>query len=129
MLTMWQVATTSEFDAWFAALEGEGQAELIAKVELLKLLGPQLGRPHVDTLNGSRHANMKEIRASTARQVLRVAFAFDPERVAIWLVAGDKKAANQRRFYKQLIEAADALFDRHLAKVKMKKKAKEQDDG
>ena len=119
---MWKVATTDVFDAWFAALEAEGQAEIIAKVDLLKLFGPQLGRPHVDTLKGSRHTNMKEMRASTARQVIRVAFAFDPERVAIVLVAGNKKGANQRRFYKQLIEAADTLFDRHLARLQAKKK-------
>jgi hypothetical protein len=122
---MWEVTTTDEFDVWFSALEADGQAELIAKIELLKLLGPQLGRPHVDTLKGSRHSNMKEMRASTAKQVIRVAFAFDPERVAIVLVAGNKKGVNQRRFYKQLIEAADALFDRHVAGLKAKRKEKE----
>jgi hypothetical protein len=61
---------------------------------LLKLLGPKLGRPHADTLNGSKHANMKELRADTAGQVLRIAFAFDPERVGILLVAGDKSGVN-----------------------------------
>ena len=122
---MWEVATTDEFDAWFAELAADGQAEIIAKVELLKVVGPQLGRPHVDTLKRSRHSNMKEMRASTAEQVIRVAFAFDPERTAIVLVAGNKKGVNQRRFYKQLIEAADTLFDRHLARLKAKKKEKE----
>ncbi len=59
---MWAVATTDTFDAWFAELGEEAQAETIAKVDLLKLLGPQLGRPHADTLKGSKHANMKELR-------------------------------------------------------------------
>jgi hypothetical protein len=122
---MWQVATTEVFDEWFAALEGDSQAEVIAKVELLKLLGPQLSRPHADTLKGSRHANMKELRASSASQVIRIAFAFDPGREAILLVAGNKKGANQRRFYKQLIEAADTLFDTHLAKLAARRKKKE----
>jgi hypothetical protein len=63
MNRMWHVATTTEFDEWFADLDEDGQAELIAKVELLKLLGPKLGRPHADTLNGSKHSNMKELRA------------------------------------------------------------------
>jgi hypothetical protein len=54
---MWHVATTDEFDEWFAALDEEGQVELIAKVELLKLLGSKLGRPHADTLSGSKQAN------------------------------------------------------------------------
>lgn len=123
---MWQVATTDEFDEWFAALGQEAQVEIIAKVELLKLLGPKLGRPHADTLNGSKHANMKELRADTADQVMRVAFAFDPERVGILLVAGDKGGVSQRRFYKQLLEKADRLFDAHLATLKAKRKRKEK---
>src|ERR1700677_4026330 len=121
---MWHVATTNEFDEWFADLDEDGQAEIIAKVELLKLLGPKLARPHADTLNGSKHANMKELRADTAEQVLRIAFAFDPERVAILLVAGNKAGVGQKRFYKQLIAKADELFDAHLAKLKAKRKAK-----
>ena len=122
---MWHIATTDEFDKWFRELEVDGQAEVIAKVELLKLLGPKLGRPHADTLNNSQHANMKELRATTAGKVLRIAFAFDPERKGILLVAGDKSGVSQRRFYKQLIAKADELFDAHLAKLKAKQKKKE----
>jgi hypothetical protein len=80
---MWPVATTDEFDEWFAELGEDAQAEIIAKVELVKMLGPALGRPHADTLKGSKHANMKELRADTAQQILRIAFAFDPNRSAI----------------------------------------------
>ena len=123
---MWHVATTDEFDAWFEVLSSDGQAEVIAKVELLKLLGPKLSRPHADTLNGSKHANMKELRASTASKVLRIVFAFDPERKAILLVAGNKTGVNQKRFYRQLIAKADELFDAHLAKLKAKQKKKEK---
>ena len=61
---------------------------------------------------------MKELRASTADEVLRVAFAFDPNRVGILLVAGDKSGVSQKRFYRQLIAKADALYDVHLAKLK-----------
>ena len=85
---MWKVATTDEFDIWFADLDEDGQAEIIAKVELLKLLGPRLARPHADTLNGSKHANMKELRADTADKVMRIAFAFILiERASFWLRA------------------------------------------
>ena len=63
---MWPIRTTSEFDEWFADLDDDGRVEAIAKIELLKLLGPALKRPHADTLKGSRHANMKELRADTA---------------------------------------------------------------
>lgn len=121
---MWLVKTTEIFDEWFADLGTDGQVEVIATVELLKRLGPHLGRPHADTLNGSRHANMKELRASTADKVLRIAFAFDPERSGILLVAGDKSGVSQKRFYKQLIAKADMLYDAHLAKLKSTKKGK-----
>lgn len=118
---MWQIATTDVFDGWFADLGEDAQAEIIAKVELLKLLGPALRRPHADTLNGSKHANMKELRADTADQVIRIAFAFDPNRAAILLTAGEKSGVSKKRFYKRLIAQADGLFDEHLAKLKKPK--------
>ncbi|MGV3605952.1 MAG: type II toxin-antitoxin system RelE/ParE family toxin [Planctomycetaceae bacterium] len=121
---MWKVVTTTTFDAWFVELSEEGQAELIAKVELLKVLGPRLSRPHADTLNGSKHANMKELRVDTAREVIRVAFAFDPTRSAILLVAGNKTGMSQKLFYKQLILKADELFDEHLLAIRRTKKGK-----
>jgi hypothetical protein len=120
----WKVATTASFDAWFAHLGEEAKAEIIAKVELLKLLGPQLPRPHADTLKGSRHSNMKELRAGTSDSVLRIAFAFDPDRAAILLGGGDKSGVSEKLFYKQLIARADELFDQHLAITKARKKAK-----
>jgi hypothetical protein len=73
---------------------------LLAHAEVLADFGPALGRPHVDTLAGSRHANMKELRFNAVDGVWRVAFAFDPERRAILLVAGDKSGMSQARFYK-----------------------------
>ena len=86
--------------------------------------GVLLGRPHADTLNGSKHANMKELRAATAVKVMRVAFAFDPDRMGILLVAGDKSGVSGRRFYKRLIAKADRLFDAHLTALKEKKRGK-----
>lgn len=118
---MWPVTTTAEFDAWFTGLDEDAHVEVIAVVELLKRLGPMLGRPHADTLNGSRYANMKELRARTAGKVLRIAFAFDPERTGVLLVAGNKSGVSQKRFYKQLIAKADELYDAHLAKLRVKK--------
>src|SRR5258708_9377118 len=100
---MWEVKTTTEFDVWFASLDEDAQMELIAKVNLLKVLGPRLGRPHADTLNGSKHSNMKELRADPGAAVLRVAFAFDPERAGLLLIGGNKSGVSQKRFYNQLI--------------------------
>jgi hypothetical protein len=115
---MWIVGTTRELDDWFRELDDSSKAEVIAKTKLLQMLGPRLGRPHADTLNGSRYANMKELRAHTNDSVLRIAFAFDPERKAILLVGGDKGGVNERRFYQRLIAMADDLYERHLKKLK-----------
>jgi hypothetical protein len=120
---MWQVATTDEFDRWFSGLEDDAQAEIISKVKLLEVLGPRLGRPHADTLKGSSHSNMKELRADTKDKVMRIAFAFDPARLAILLLGGNKAGVSQKRFYKQLIARADAIYDSHLAILRARKKA------
>ena len=73
-----------------------------------------------DTLNGSKHANMKELRCDTHDGVWRVAFAFDTERKALLLTAGDKSGVSQKLFYKKLIKTADARFDAHLERLKGK---------
>jgi hypothetical protein len=111
----WQVYFQAEFEAEFDALENDVQDELLAQANLLKTLGPQLKRPAADTLYGSRHANMKELRFKAAGGVWRVAFAFDPKQNAILLVAGNKSGGGEKRFYRQLIKIADARFDRHLS--------------
>jgi len=68
----------------------------------------------VDTLNGSKHANMKELRFDAAGGAWRAAFAFDTVRQAVILVAGDKTGGSQARFYRTLIATADRRFDVHL---------------
>jgi hypothetical protein len=78
----------------------------------------QLGRPHADTLRGSRHANMKELRCNAGGGVWRIAFAFDRDLKAILLAAGEKSGGGERRFYRQLIARADERFDHHLATKK-----------
>ena len=91
---------------------------------MLQAFGPQLGRPSVDTLKGSKHANMKELRFDWERGVWRVAFAFDPKRQAVLLAAGDKSGADQKRFYKRLIATADRRFDDYLTALNAGRGAK-----
>ena len=93
----------------------------LIRARLLQQFGPLLKRPRADTLNDSRHANMKELRFNAADGVWRVAFAFDPKRKAILLVAGDKSGVSEKRFYKQLIDKADERFDAHLARLNRRK--------
>ena len=100
------------------------QDELLAHIELLEQFGPQLGRPRADTLKGSRHANMKELRFDATDGVWRFAFAFDPKRQAIVLCGGDKSGVSEKRFYQQLIIKADARFDAHVARIKKDKERK-----
>ena len=107
-MDQWSVEFCNEFDSEFEELEQGVQDELLAHAVLLEKFGPRLGRPWADTLNGSKYSNMKELRFRVGDDVWRVAFAFDPQRKAIVLVAGDKAGQNQKRFYKTLIKLADA---------------------
>lgn len=121
---VWVVEFHDDFVSEFDALPQAVQTELTAKATLLEEFGSMLKRPHADTLNGSDFPNMKELRFDAAGGVWRVAFAFDTERCAILLVAGDKSGVGQKQFYKQLIKKADARFAAHLAQLKEKDKDK-----
>ena len=116
----WTVRNHDAFDSEYDAMPEAVQDELLARAGLLAVYGPQLGRPHADTLSASRHKNMKELRFNAEDGVWRVAFAFDPQREAIVLVAGDKAGVAQKRFYKTLIAKADKRFDEHLAALTAK---------
>jgi hypothetical protein len=80
--------------------------------------GPFLGRPEVDTLNGSKHAQMKEIRARVGREVWRFAFAFDPAQRAVVLCGGAKQGIGQQLFYRRLIARVDERFDDWLERMR-----------
>lgn len=112
----WKVE--DEFVPEYQALDPVVQEELAAYVRLLEKFGPELRRPHCDTLKGSRFANMKELRFEAGDGAWRVAFAFDPKRSAILLVAGDKSGGSKGRLYRRLIAVADRRFEAHLSNLK-----------
>lgn len=114
----WEVIFCEPFEREFEELGKSVQDELLSHALLLERFGPLLGRPTVDTLKGSSYFNMKEMRFSVDKGVWRVAFAFDPERCAILLMAANKRGVNQKRFYKDLINIADERFDLHLESLK-----------
>ncbi len=116
----WIVEIGDEFEAEFDALHEDVRTEILALSRLLQKFGPQLGRPRVDTLKGSRHANMKELRFKAADGQWRLAFAFDTRRQAILLIAGDKSGRSEKRFYRELIRKADDRLDAHFARLKRK---------
>jgi hypothetical protein len=113
----WRIVFVAEFAAEVVDLPRAVRTELLANVSLLERFGPRLGRPRVDTLKGSRYANMKELRFRAAGGEWRTAFAFDPCRRAVILAAGDKSGGSERRFYRRLIAKADRRFAAHLAGV------------
>ena len=120
----WIIKFEDNFEPEFDGLEDAVQNECFAHLKLLERFGPELGRPHVDTLKGSKHSNMKELRFSASQGVLRLAFAFDPKRQAILLICGDKSGGSEKRFYRELIKQADKRFDHYLSTLK-----KETNDG
>ena len=113
----WNIEFHFDFYSEFTEFPTDVRLELLAKLTLLQEFGPNLKRPHVDTLNGSTYTNRSELRFQAAGGVWRVAFAFDPRRSAILLVAGDKSGSSEKRFYKQLIKIADSRFTGHSNKL------------
>ena len=111
----WDVEYTDEFGAWWETLTEQEQADIDGCVQVLMEQGPNLGRPYVDTLKGSRHAHMKELRTQSHGSPLRTLFAFDPRRSAILLIGGDK--TGDKRFYDRMIPLADDLYDEHLEEL------------
>ena len=116
----WTYHFHPDFYPEYKALGVDVRREFIAQLEYVQLEGPSLSRPQADTLKGSRHANMKELRFRVKGGVWRVAFAFDPQRQAILLVAGDKRGQDTRRFYRRFIRIADERYASWLYSLKRK---------
>lgn len=117
---MWNISTRPRFDDWYWLLSDHERMSIQASLMVLMDRGAQLGRPHADTLYGSKHKNMKELRVQSHGKPIRIFFAFDPERTGIVLCGGDKTA--DKRFYKKMIPIADTEFDEHLEELKHEKK-------
>lgn len=107
----WEVEYTHQFEIWWLTLIEDDQERIVAAVELLEEGGPGLGRPIVDTIKSSRHANMKELIPLGGN--LRILFAVDPRRMAILLIGGDK-TGRWNEWYERIVPLADDLYDEHL---------------
>ncbi|GAC1046318.1 type II toxin-antitoxin system RelE/ParE family toxin [Rhizobium sp. No.120] len=116
-MTEWKVEFHPRFRDEIADLPKDARVELLAHLVVLRQKGFRLGRPEVDTLEGSKHANMKELRVKVLKVQWRFAFAFDPERKAVVLCGGAKSGVSQKLFYKRLIDLADKRYDDHLAEL------------
>ena len=125
IMNKWQIITSEAFDTWFLAQTDDDKALIRYKIFLLEEHGPQLGRPHADTLKGSKRlSNLKELRVKTDAHVFRVAYIFDPERKGLLLTGGDKKGKNQWKFYKDLIREAEEIYAAYQEQAVSKKENK-----
>lgn len=108
---MWDVIYRPLFLDWFDSQSDEVKERIYGSIGMLRQMGPNLARPYVDTIKGSKVKNLKELRVKHIRQTIRIFFAFDPVRRAILLCAGDK--TGNKRFYDEMIPIAEREFELH----------------
>ena len=112
----WEVEFTDEFEVWWKDLSQEQQVAVDAAVRLLEVRGPALEHPHSSDIRSSRHGRMRELRVPCQGRPLRILYAFDPRRVAILLIGGDKTGDD--RWYERMVPLADQIYDEYLEALK-----------
>ena len=108
----WTVEYTDEFGNWWSSLSEDEQESVAAYVRLLEIRGAALPFPYSSGITGSRHSHLRELRVQHQGKPYRVLYAFDPRRVALLLIGGDKTSNN--RWYIEYVPIADRLYDEHL---------------
>ena len=111
----WEIEYTDEFERWWNTLSEAEQESIAVSVGLLEILGPNLPRPHSDSVKGSRFKNMKELRTQHAGRPYRTLYAFDPGRTAILLIGGNKSGDDG--WYQKYVPLADKLYEHHLKEL------------
>lgn len=111
----WEIEYTDEFGAWWDDLNVGEQEDVGAVVDLLDMYGPQLPYPYSSGIDSSRHSHMRELRPQHRGKPYRVLYAFDPRRVALLLIGGDK--TGDERWYEKNVPIADRLYDEHLRQL------------
>jgi hypothetical protein len=114
-MRVWEIELTDQAREWLFSLGEEDRAAIAGSIDLLEQLGPNLGRPAVDSVKSSRHHNMKELRSFGGN--LRGLFCFDPRRTAIVLLGGDK-TNDWAGWYERNIPLADDLYDEYLDEIR-----------
>jgi hypothetical protein len=110
---MWEIYVTDEYLEWFSQLSDYDKEVILIKVHLLIEFGPELSRPHADTLHGSKMSNMKELRVKTIEHTYRIAYYFNNKRQGILLTGGNKKGRDEKLFYRDLIRRAESLVEKY----------------
>jgi len=112
----WDVEYTDEFEKWWNGLTEAEQVSLAASVQLLEERGPSLGHPHSSGIKGSKYGHMRELRTQHSGRPFRTLYAFDPRRMAILLIGGDKTGDD--RWYEIHVPIADRLYSEHLEQLR-----------
>lgn len=115
-----EVEYTDEFEEWWNTLSEDGQATVDAYVRMLEEFGVALGFPYSSDIKGSEYSQMRELRAQHKGQPYRILYAFDPRRMAILLIGGDK--TGNSRWYEQFVPLADRLYREHLETLEKEKR-------
>jgi hypothetical protein len=113
---VWEVEYTNEFGDWWGTLTEKEQNDSVAVIDLLVEKGTSLPFPYSSGIAGSRYTQMRELRVQSGGKPLRIFYAFDPRRIAILLLGGDKTGDD--RFYEKYIPIADRLYDVYLKELK-----------
>jgi hypothetical protein len=108
----WEVEYTDDFESWWEDLNEDEQES----VELVEARGPQLPFPDSSGVHTSKHGNMRELRIQHQGRPYRVLYAFDPRRVALLLLGGDKTGND--RWYEESVPKADRLYESHLEELR-----------
>lgn len=111
-----EVEYTDEFEEWWGELDAEQQGTVDAYVKMLEEFGIALGYPYSSDIKGSKHRHMRELRPQHRGRPLRILYAFDPRRMAVLLIGGDKTGNN--RWYEQNIPIADRIYEKHLEQLR-----------
>jgi hypothetical protein len=124
----WVIRVTPQVRAWLrgiATTDFDSYAMINAAIDELAEHGPGLGRPLVDTLQGSFIHNLKELRPRSGSRIsIRILFVFDPWSQAVLLVGGNK-AGSWRIWYKSAIREAERAYELWLER---EKRAREGND-
>ena len=112
ILVMWEIEYTDEFEEWWDTLSLEEQKAVGHSVVLLQNDGPALPFPYSSSVKSSKQSKMRELRSQCGGDALRTFYAFDPRRLAILLIGGNKTGND--RFYEEYVPIADKIYDQYL---------------
>jgi hypothetical protein len=115
-----EVEYTDEFNEWWESLDEAEQESVATCVILLEERGTSLPFPYSSAVEGSKYGHMRELRIQHKGDPYRVLYAFDPRRIAVLLIGGNK--GGDDRWYERLIPKADKIYEEHLRALERERK-------